>query len=93
MNLFVYADAPQQIDLQILPPQGANALTVISGAADAETPLITSFVVTTEGAHILTAQLRVAGLPADAPLCQGRLPWTSIIRRFLSFNEYIPNIR
>jgi alpha-amylase len=57
VNLFVYADAAQQVDLSIGPPAGAPTISVTSGLAGPTVPLTASFIVATEGTHTLTARL------------------------------------
>ncbi|WP_263375324.1 alpha-amylase domain-containing protein [Granulicella aggregans] len=65
VNLFVYADAPQQVELLILPPKGAAAIPGFTGTAGPDHPLVASFEVGLEGRHILTAKLtNAAALPA-----------------------------
>ena len=57
VNLFVYADAAQQVNLLVQPPAGAPAIPVTSGSAGPTVPLTASFIVATEGRHTLTARL------------------------------------
>jgi len=63
VNLFVYADAPQQVDLFIQPPGGAPAIPTAAGPATPTVPLTASFTVSTEGRHLITACLSTAGAP------------------------------
>ncbi len=60
VNLFVYSDAPQQVDLQALIPATAPVLQT-SGLSAPSIPLTGSFTVAQEGRHILQARLPTAG--------------------------------
>ena len=62
VNISVYADAPQQIDLQMLMPGIAPILTA-GGAAAPTIPLAASANVPQEGRYILQAQLSNANTP------------------------------
>lgn len=63
VNLSVYSDAPQQIDLQVV-GSGAPVLQQ-SGASTANVPLTASFMVAEEGRHVVQAKLsRAAAVPA-----------------------------
>jgi alpha-amylase len=64
VNLFIYADTPQQVDALIVSPAGAPAVPAMSGAAGPLAPLTASFTVSTEGSHLITARLSTAGSPS-----------------------------
>jgi alpha-amylase len=67
VNISVYADEPQQVDLLIQAPAGAAAIAAFAGTADPILPLVASFPAVVEGRYVLTAKLSNAG---DSP---GRL--------------------
>jgi len=60
VNLYVYSDAPQQVDLLVLIP-GAAAVLQASGQSTPGVPLTANFVVAREGRHLLQAKLSTAG--------------------------------
>jgi len=60
VNLFVYSESPQQIDLQVL-FNGAGAVKQVSGPGGPTVPLTASFDVAKEGRHLLQAKLSTAG--------------------------------
>ncbi len=60
VNVSVYADAPQQVDLEILMP-GVAPIAAPSGAATPSVPLAVSAPVSVEGRYILRAKLSTAG--------------------------------
>jgi hypothetical protein len=65
VNVAVYADAPQQVDLLIQPPAGAPAIPVfVNGTATPNVPFAASFSVAAEGRHVLTARLSSQGAAA-----------------------------
>jgi hypothetical protein len=64
VNLFIYADTPQQVDALIVSPAGAPAVPAMSGAAGPLAQLTASFTVSTEGSHLITARLSTAGSPS-----------------------------
>jgi alpha-amylase len=65
VNVAVYADAPQQVDLLIQPPAGAPAIPVfVNGTATPNVPFAASFSVAAEGRHVLTARLSRPGAAA-----------------------------
>ncbi len=59
-NISVYADAPQQVDLEMLMP-GAAPIAAASGAATPSVPLVVGAAVAVEGRYILRARLSTAG--------------------------------
>ena len=63
VNLFIYADTPQQVDLQVLLPNAPNVFQQ-SGQTTPNVPLIASLTVAQEGRHVLQARLSTAGAPA-----------------------------
>jgi len=64
VNVSVYSDASQQIDLQVV-RAGATLVLQQSGASTANVPLTASFMVAEEGRHVVQAKLsRVAAVPA-----------------------------
>jgi alpha-amylase len=60
VNISVYADTPQQVNLQMLMP-GAAPIAAPSGAATPTVPLTASVPVAVEGRYVLQAQLSAAG--------------------------------
>jgi alpha-amylase len=64
VNLFIYADTPQQVDALIVPPAGGPAIPPMSGAAGPLAPLVASFNAGAEGSHLITARLSIAGSPS-----------------------------
>jgi alpha-amylase len=63
MNLSVYSDAPQQVELLIQAPAGAAAIPALAGVATPTIPLVASFAVEVEGHHLLTVKLSNPGDP------------------------------
>ena len=64
VNVSVYSDASQQIDLQVV-RAGATLVLQQSGASTANVPLTASFMVAEEGRHVVQAKLsRAAAVPA-----------------------------
>jgi alpha-amylase len=63
VNLSVYADAPQQVDLQVV-LAGATPVLRQSGSCTANVPLAASFMVAAEGRHIVQAKLSGAAAAA-----------------------------
>lgn len=59
VNLSVYSDAPQQVDLQVMIPGSVPVLTT-SGMSTPGLPLSATFVATLEGRHVLQARLSKA---------------------------------
>ena len=57
VNLSVYADTPQQVEVVIQAPAGAAAIPALAGEATATIPLVASFAVEVEGRHLLSAKL------------------------------------
>jgi len=60
VNISVYADSPQQVDLQMLMP-GAAPIAAPSGPATPTVPLTVSVRVAVEGRYVLQAELSPAG--------------------------------
>lgn len=63
VNVTVYADAPQQVDFQMLVPNAAPVIAS-SGTAGPSSPLVASTNVPAEGRYVLQARLSTAGAPA-----------------------------
>jgi alpha-amylase len=63
VNLSVYADAPQQVELLIQAPARAASIPAVAGVATPTIPLVISFAVEVEGRHLLTAKLSSPGDP------------------------------
>jgi alpha-amylase len=64
VNISVYADATQQVDLQMLMPN-ASPVAASSGPAGPSNPLLASANVSVEGRYILQARLSTAGTAAS----------------------------
>lgn len=62
VNFSVYADTPQQVDLEMLMP-GSAPIAVPSGAATPTVPLAISVNIPAEGRYILQARLSNAAAP------------------------------
>jgi alpha-amylase len=62
VNISVYADAPQQVALEMLMP-GSNPVGAANGAATPEAPLVVNVNVAQEGRYVLQAKLSNAGDP------------------------------
>lgn len=60
VNIYVYSDTPQDIDLQVL-LAGSAAVIAQSGESTATVPFSVSFAVAQEGRHLLEARLSNAG--------------------------------
>lgn len=60
VNLFVYSDSQQQVDLQMLIPGGGSPLQQ-SGTSSPNAPFMTSFNVAQEGRHLLQTRLSKPG--------------------------------
>ena len=63
VRLAVYADAPQQVEVQLIPP-GASAIALERGLCGPLTPLQMAAAIPAEGRHLLQARLSTA---ATAP--------------------------
>jgi alpha-amylase len=64
VNISVYADSPQTVDLLVHGPAGSPAIApFLGGAATPGVPFLTSFTAAAEGGHVLTARLSNAGDP------------------------------
>jgi hypothetical protein len=64
VNISIYADTPQQVDLLIQVPAGAAPIAAFPGGhATPTVPLVASFPVTGEGRHVVTARLSNLGTP------------------------------
>lgn len=61
VNIFIYSDTPQQVDLAVEPPPGAPVIIQRSGQSSPDIPFINSFTVANEGRHLLQARLTTAG--------------------------------
>jgi alpha-amylase len=58
VNISIYTDTPQQVELVVQAPAGAPAIPAFpGGAATPNVPLMASFPVIVEGRHVLTARL------------------------------------
>jgi hypothetical protein len=60
VNVFVYSDAPMQVDLQVL-LDGSGPVLLQNGTSSPSVPLTASFKVVLEGRHVLKAKLSLAG--------------------------------
>jgi alpha-amylase len=60
VTVSVYADSPQQVDVQVLMP-GNAPVVASSGAAGSSVPLIASAEVAAEGRYVIQARLSAAG--------------------------------
>ena len=64
VNVFIYADSPQQVDFLVQTPAGAPAIPAfLASSTTASVPLVLSFPAAVEGRHILTARLSNLGDP------------------------------
>jgi alpha-amylase len=61
VNIFVYSDTPEQIDLMVVPPHGSPALPQQSGQSTPSVPFMVSITVKQEGGHLIQARLSTAG--------------------------------
>jgi alpha-amylase len=64
VNIAVYADGPQQVDLQMLMP-GAPPVVASSGAAGPSAPLAATASIAAEGRYVLQARLSTPGAAAS----------------------------
>jgi alpha-amylase len=62
VNLSVYSDLPQQVDLQVLLP-GSEPVLQQSGTSSPNEPFMAAFNVAQEGRHLMQARLSAAGAP------------------------------
>lgn len=63
VNISVYADGPQHVELLIQAPASATAISAFAGTATPTVPLVASFPAAVEGRHVLTAGLSDSGVP------------------------------